>query len=107
MHRNPADGSINIVQPDGSLEKPLATAFILIKVEEREPQQLLPELQSRLEIKEAYQIQGIYEILTIVQTQTMPAIEELVKDNIEKLEGVTNTLTLIILEPPQNREHTP
>jgi hypothetical protein len=34
----------------------------------------------------------------MIHTETMPAIEKLVQEQIEQIEGVGSTLTLIILE---------
>ena len=77
----------------------MASAFVLLKVENREVEEIHLEVDAMPEVTEAYVINGVYEMFTVVHTDTMPAIEELVKDQIEQIEGVTSTLTLIILEP--------
>jgi DNA-binding Lrp family transcriptional regulator len=76
----------------------MASAFILLKVENREVEEVYREVDALPEVAEAYVINGVYEVLTVVHTETMPAIEELVKEQIEHIEGVSSTLTLIILE---------
>jgi len=77
----------------------MASAFILLKVENREVEEVHAEVDALPEVTEAYVINGVYEVFTVVHTDTMPAIEELVKEQIEHIEGVSSTLTLIILEP--------
>ncbi len=81
----------------------MASAFVIIKVENREVEEVHADLEALPEVTEAYVISGVYEIFTIVHTETMPAIEKLVQAQIEHIKGVISTLTLIILEPdPQD-----
>jgi len=77
----------------------MASAFILIKVENREVVEVHGEVEALPEVTEAHVISGVYEVFTMVHTDTMPAIEALVKEQIERIKGVSSTLTLIILEP--------
>jgi DNA-binding Lrp family transcriptional regulator len=77
----------------------MANAFVLLKVENREVEEVHSEVEALPEVTEAYVINGVYEIFTMIHTDTMPAIEALVQDNMDKIEGVTSSLTLIILEP--------
>ena len=77
----------------------MASAFVLLKVENREAEEVHLEVDALPEVNEAYVINGVYEIFTIVHTDTMPAIEKLVKEQLEHIEGISSTLTLIILEP--------
>ena len=77
----------------------MASAFVLLKVENREVEEVHLEVDALPEVNEAYVINSVYEIFTIVHTDTMPAIEKLVKEQLEHIEGISSTLTLIILEP--------
>jgi DNA-binding Lrp family transcriptional regulator len=77
----------------------MANAFVLLKVENREVEEVHAEVEVLPEVSEAYVINGVYEVFTVVHTETMPAIEALVQEQIEKITGVSSTLTLIILEP--------
>jgi len=77
----------------------MASAFVILKVENREVEEVHAEVEALLEVTEAYVISGVYEIFTMIHTETMPAIEKLVQEQIEHIEGVSSTLTLIILEP--------
>ncbi|MCW3991004.1 MAG: Lrp/AsnC family transcriptional regulator [Candidatus Bathyarchaeota archaeon] len=77
----------------------MASAFILIKVENREVVEVHGEVEALPEVTEAHVISGVYEVFTMVHTDTMPAIEALVKEQIERIKGVSSTLTLILLEP--------
>ena len=77
----------------------MATAFVLLKVENREVEEVHVEVDALPEVTEAHVINGVYEIFTMGRTETMPAIEFLVKEQIEHIGGVSSTLTLIILEP--------
>ena len=77
----------------------MASAFVLLKVENREVEEVHGEVEALPEVTEAYVINGVYEIFTMVHTDSMPAIEALVQKQIEHIKGVSSTLTLIILEP--------
>ena len=75
----------------------MANAFILIKVEDIEPVEIIEKLEAIPEFKEVYLIHGMYELLTRIETESMQNIQEHV-DEIEKMEGVGSSLTLIIIE---------
>ncbi len=77
----------------------MASAFVLLKVENREVVEVHGEVEALPEVTEAHVISGVYEVFTMVHTDTMPAIEALVHEQIERIKGVSSTLTLIILEP--------
>jgi DNA-binding Lrp family transcriptional regulator len=76
----------------------MASAFVLVKVENREVVEVHGEVEALPEVTEAYVISGVFEVFTMVHTDTMPAIEALVNEQIERIKGVSSTLTLIILE---------
>jgi Lrp/AsnC family leucine-responsive transcriptional regulator len=76
----------------------MASAFVLLKVENREVEEVYTEVEALPDVVECHKISGVYEILTHIQTETMPAIEKVVQDQIEKIQGITSTLTLIVLE---------
>ena len=77
----------------------MASAFVILKVENREVEEVHAEVEALPEVTEAHVISGVYEIFTMIHTETMHAIEKLVQEQIEHIEGVSSTLTLIILEP--------
>jgi DNA-binding Lrp family transcriptional regulator len=76
----------------------MASAFVLLKVENREVDEVYAEVEVLPEVIDCHKISGVYEILTHIQTETMPAIEKVVQNHIEKIKGVTSTLLLIVLE---------
>ncbi len=77
----------------------MASAFVLLKVENREVEEVHAEVEALPDVTEAHVISGVYEVFTMVHTDTMPAIEALVQGQIERIKGVSSTLTLIILKP--------
>jgi DNA-binding Lrp family transcriptional regulator len=81
----------------------LATAFVLLIVENRGISEVLQEIKDLPEVKEAYTTHGMYEIFTRIETDTMPSLQELVSETIEKIEGIASALTLIILEPEEEK----
>ncbi len=77
----------------------MASAFVLLKVENRDVVEVHGEVEALPEVTEAHVISGVYEVFAMVHTDTMPAIEALVHEQIERITGVSSTLTLIVLEP--------
>ncbi len=76
----------------------MASAFVLLKVENREAREVHGEVEALAEVTQAYVINGVYEVFTMVHTDSLPALEALVQKQIESINGVSSTLTLIVLE---------
>ncbi len=52
----------------------MASAFVLLKVENREVEEVHGEVDALHEVIEAYVINGVYEVFTMIHTDSMPAI---------------------------------
>ncbi len=77
----------------------MASAFVLIKVENGDVEEIRKQLEEMPEVKEHYSVHGMYEIFSRVEAETITDLQEHVNSTIDKIEGVNTTLTLIIIDP--------
>jgi DNA-binding Lrp family transcriptional regulator len=76
----------------------MASAFVLIKVENGDVETIRESLETMPEVKEHYSVQGMYEIFSRVEAETITDLQEHVSSTIDKIEGVNTTLTLIVID---------
>jgi DNA-binding Lrp family transcriptional regulator len=76
----------------------MASAFVLIKVENGDVETIRESLEAMSEVKEHYSVQGMYEIFSRVEAETITDLQEHVSSTIDKIEGVNTTLTLIVID---------
>jgi len=74
------------------------TAFVLINTESGTEKEVLSELKMIREIKEAYTIHGVYDILTRIEDDDAETIKDVLEIKIRKLEKVRSTLTMICID---------
>ena len=77
----------------------MASAFVLIKVEDGDVEEIRKNLEEMPEVKEHYSVLGMYEVLSLVKSETITDLQEHVSSTIDKIGGVSTTLTLIIIDP--------
>ncbi|UCH58022.1 MAG: Lrp/AsnC ligand binding domain-containing protein [Candidatus Bathyarchaeota archaeon] len=75
----------------------MATAFVLINVEIGAEEEVLRDLEPIPEVKEAYLVYGVYDIITLVETETMQELKDAVSLKIRRLDKVHSTLTMIVV----------
>ena len=49
----------------------MASAFVLIKVEDGDVEEIRKNLEEMLEVKEHYSVHGMYEVLSLVESETI------------------------------------
>jgi len=77
----------------------MASAFVLIKVEDGDVEEIRKNLEEMPEVKEHYSVHGMYEVLSLVGSETITDLQNHVSSTIDKINGVSTTLTLIIIDP--------
>ena len=75
----------------------LPSAFVLINAEIGTENELLKELRKASNVKEAYTVYGVYDIVAKVEAETMDKLKELVQWKIRRLDRVRSTLTMIVV----------
>ncbi|MFH2110386.1 MAG: Lrp/AsnC ligand binding domain-containing protein [Candidatus Bathyarchaeota archaeon] len=74
----------------------MATAYVLINAEMGEENRVHMRLKEIPEVKEAYMVYGVYDIIARVQTETMEELKDVLSWKIRRLDKVRSTLTMIV-----------
>ena len=75
----------------------MATAYVLINVEIGSEEEILNNLDPISEVKEAHLVYGVYDIIAIIETETMQELKDTVSWKIRRLDKVRSTLTMIVV----------
>ncbi len=73
-------------------------AFVLINSEAGTEKEVLKELKSMNEVKEAYVVYGTYDVIAKVEAETMDKLKEVITWRTRRLDNVISTLTMIVME---------
>lgn len=75
-------------------------AFVLINTEIGSMEDVLQVLNGLPNVKEAYMVYGVYDIIAKVEAETMTKLKEIVTWKIRRIDKVRSTLTTIVMEEP-------
>jgi len=75
-------------------------AFVLINTEMGSETEVLGALRKIVNVKEAYIVYGVYDIVTKVEGETMEKLKDVITWNIRRLNRVRSTLTMMATETP-------
>lgn len=75
----------------------MATAYVLINVEIGSEEEVLRSLDPISEVKEAHLVYGVYDIIAVIETETMQELKDTVSWKIRRLDKVRTTLTMIVV----------
>jgi len=90
MHRT--NGEIT----EAEIRMPMA--FVLINAEIGSEDAVVKELKAVANVKEAYMVYGVYDIVAKVSADTMDKLKEIITWKIRRLNKVKSTLTMIVIE---------
>ncbi len=76
----------------------MPTAFVLVNSEIGAEEQVLETLRQVSEVKEAYMVYGVYDIVARVEAAEMDVLKTIILTEIRGLESVRSTLTMIVVE---------
>lgn len=76
----------------------MPVAFVLINSELGKEEELLKELRSIPNVKEAHFIYGVYDVIVKVEAESMEKLKDLVTFKIRRLSDVRSTLTMTVTE---------
>lgn len=74
-------------------------AFVFMNIDAGGEQEVLKQLRSIPNVKEAHFVYGVYDVVAMVEAETMDKLKELMTWKIRRLEKVRSTLTTIVMEP--------
>lgn len=75
----------------------MATAFVLINAEIGAEAEVLRDIRPIPEVREAYLVYGVYDIIAIVETSTMQELKDAISLKVRRLDKVHSTLTMIVI----------
>ena len=73
-------------------------AYVLINSEIGAEEEVLAELKKIKNVKEAYVVYGVYDVIAKVKADSMDKLKDIVTWQIRRLEKVRSTLTMIVIE---------
>jgi DNA-binding Lrp family transcriptional regulator len=72
-------------------------AYILLNVEDGYEENILEQLMENPQIKEAYKLEGIYNLIVRIKTDNSEELQRIIKLGIRNLRRVRSILTLEII----------
>lgn len=75
----------------------MTEAFILI-TQQPGTTPVLDLIKKIPEVVQIYPVYGVYDLIAKVQTDTMSELNDIVNYNIRRIEGITSTLTMIVIQ---------
>ncbi len=88
---------LNSSDPGLAVSK-MPMAFVLINAEIGSEDQVVKELKSVPQVKEAYMVYGVYDIVAKVAADSMDKLKEIITWKVRHLNKVKSTLTMIVIE---------
>jgi len=76
----------------------MPAAIVLINAEIGAEAEVLRELRKVTNVKEAYLVYGVYDIIVKVEAESMDRLKEIVTGSIRRSDKVRSTLTMIVVE---------
>jgi DNA-binding Lrp family transcriptional regulator len=74
----------------------MTSAFLFINAELLFTEDVINKLKEVSEIVDIYKVQGIYDIIARVNSDTEEKLKELVSERIRRIDRITGTVTVII-----------
>lgn len=75
----------------------MPSAFVLINTEIGAEEEILQELRKIPNVKEAYVVYGVYDIVAKVEAENMDKLKEIISWKVRRLDKVRSTLTMLVV----------
>ena len=73
-------------------------AFVLVNVEAGTDKEVLENIKKIPEVKTAYMVYGVYDLVVMLESGTLDKLREIVTKKIRYLDKVRSTMTMIVME---------
>jgi DNA-binding Lrp family transcriptional regulator len=73
-------------------------AFVFMNIDTGGEQEVLNQLRGIPNVKEAYLVYGVYDLVARIEADTMENLKEIVTWKVRRLDKVRSTLTTIVME---------
>lgn len=71
---------------------------MFINTEPRRETEVLKRLRATKDVKEAHMLYGTYDVVAVVQKDTVERVNEIVHMRIRRIDGVQSATTMVIIE---------
>jgi DNA-binding Lrp family transcriptional regulator len=75
----------------------MTLAFVFLSVDIGKEPEVVQGLQEICEVKETYQVYGVYDVIARVEADNMNEIKDVIGSKIRQVSGVRSTLTMIVV----------
>jgi DNA-binding Lrp family transcriptional regulator len=82
----------------------MTSAFLFINAELLFIEDVITKLKEVPEIVDVYKVQGIYDIIARVNSDTEEKLKELISERIRRIDRITGTVTVIIAKELEERK---
>ena len=73
-------------------------AFVLINTEMGSENEILDSLRKIANVKMAYVVYGVYDVIALVEAETMDQLKDIITWKIRRLNKVRSTLTTMVVQ---------
>jgi len=73
-------------------------AFIFINSEVSSEDEVVKALRKMQDVKEAYVVYGVYDIVAKVESDTIGKLKEVIASKVRRVNGVRSTLTMVVVQ---------
>jgi len=81
----------------------MISAVVLVNTDIESQDRVLESLKLVEGVEEAHALYGVYDFLIKIKATTIDKIKDITKLRIKKIDGVTSSLTLMIIDDPPTR----
>jgi DNA-binding Lrp family transcriptional regulator len=78
----------------------MVLAVVLVNTHVGQETQVLEKIKNLHEVEEAHALWGVYDLLVKVNANSIDKLKETIKSGLKQISGVSNLLTLMIVESP-------
>jgi DNA-binding Lrp family transcriptional regulator len=75
----------------------MITAVVLVNTDLDSQTRVIENLRKVEGLQEAHQVYGVYDLFVKIKANSIERLKEIIQLNIRRLEGVTSSLTLMII----------
>lgn len=76
----------------------MAMAYVLINTEIGGEKEVMSALDNIAEVKVMYGVYGLYDIVAIIETETMERLKDTIGTRLRRLDKVRSTLIMIVVD---------
>lgn len=79
----------------------MISAVVLINTNLGEEHKVLERIKKVVGVEEAHALWGVYDLMVKIKANSIDLLKEIIKSGLRQLSGVSNVLTLMIIDSPQ------